>query len=355
VVPKIGFLHWLRRIEYVIPLFLGLEIVRRKIKIDFYFKILLLVVFLCFLYGFGQKNFGWPIIITQNEEYSKGVALRWIPGSHINSTFAGHYDLSTFLVLVLPIIVSSFFLLSGKITKLVLGSAYFSGMWLLVNSASRISLFSYLISSLIALVLIRKYKEMVFVIFISLIFVGFSSNLLDRYSRLFDVIKSNLQSNQQFVPSVFASDGVGLRKTDVTPTPTPVPAPLEDRSTNIRLNVEWPRALRAFYKNPLLGTGYSSITLATDNDYLRALGETGILGLSAFLFIILGIESKFLSFLPLHENFSGVNLAFMAGLMGSLPGLLVNAVFIDIFEASKFALIFWFFMGLALKLSNEKT
>jgi len=355
VVPKIGFLHWLRRIEYVIPLFLGLEIVKRKIRIDFYLKILLLVIFLCFLYGFGQKNFGWPIIITQNEEYSKGIALRWISGSHINSTFAGHYDLSTFLVLSLPIIVSSFFLLKGKITKLILGSAYFSGMWLLVNSASRISLFSYLLSTLIALVLIRKYKEMVLIILISLIFVGFSSNLLDRYSRLFEVVKSNLQSNHQFVPSVFATDGGSLRKMDVTSTPTPVPAPLEDRSTNIRLNVEWPRALRAFYKNPLLGTGYSSITLATDNDYLRALGETGILGLLAFLLIIFGIINKFLSVLPLDKNFSGLNLAFMAGLLGSLPGLLVNAVFIDIFEASKFALIFWFFIGLALKLSHEKS
>ena len=121
------------------------------------------------------------------------------------------------------------------------------------------------------------------------------------------------------------------------------------------MNVEWPRALRAFYKNPLLGTGYSSITLATDNDYLRALGETGILGLLAFLLIIFGIINKFLSVLPLDKNFSGLNLAFMAGLLGSLPGLLVNAVFIDIFEASKFALIFWFFIGLALKLSHEKS
>src|SRR3990167_10675400 len=50
----------------------------------------------------------------------------------------------------------------------------------------------------------------------------------------------------------------------------------EDRSFNIRLKAEWPRAIRAFLKNPVLGTGYSSVGLAVDNDYLRSLAESGI-------------------------------------------------------------------------------
>ena len=34
-----------------------------------------------------------------------------------------------------------------------------------------------------------------------------------------------------------------------------------------------------------MGTGFSSITLATDNDFLRLLGETGITGFMAFFLI----------------------------------------------------------------------
>ena len=39
---------------------------------------------------------------------------------------------------------------------------------------------------------------------------------------------------------------------------------------------------------------------------------------------------------------------FFYGFTGSLIGVFVNALFIDIFEASKFAIIFWFMVGLYL-------
>jgi O-antigen ligase len=128
---------------------------------------------------------------------------------------------------------------------------------------------------------------------------------------------------------------------------------VEDRSTNIRFNVEWPRAIRALAKNPLLGTGYSSITLATDNDYLRLLGEVGLLGFFAFFLIFLRIGALYLDTLPLYRRFSGIELAFIAGAIGALPGLFANAVFIDIFEASKFAITFWLITGISLGLVNK--
>lgn len=353
VIPHIGFLHWARRIEYFIPFFLGMEAIRRDRKnVGFYLKILFLVVVFVFIYGAGQKYFSWPIIITQNEEYSKGVALRWIPGSHINSTFAGHYDLSTYLVLVLPIVVSSFFVLKGKVTKFFLSFVFLAGMWLMVNSASRVSLASYMVATFISLILVRKGKFIPIIFIITIIFVGFSSNLLERYSRLFDVAGKRIMQfnliNHRVVGPVFASeDEFDLKRKILTPTPIPVPV-FEDRSTNIRLNVEWPRALRAFTKNPLLGTGYSSITLATDNDYLRLLGEVGLLGFFTFFLIFVNLIVVFLERFPLHKYFRNLELSFTAGAFGSLPGLFLNTMFIDIFEASKFAIIFWLVAGLSL-------
>ena len=146
------------------------------------------------------------------------------------------------------------------------------------------------------------------------------------------------------------------RRTDfVTPTPTPSPV-VEDRSSSIRLNVEWPRAVRSLTKNPLLGTGYSSITLATDNDYLRALGETGILGFAAFSLIFLRIGSLFLpNVKSVLAKMSEIERPFVAGLLGGSVGVLINAVFIDVFEASKFAIIFWLLIGVLVGLiRNEK-
>ncbi len=330
---SIGLLHWARRIEYLIPLFLGIEAMRRnKSDLSFYIKILMIIVTLCFVYGLGQRYFSWPVILTQNMEYSKGVALRWTPGAHINATFAGHYDLSTFLVVVLPIIVTSFFVLKGKWTRIALLIVTFAGLWLLVNSAARISQVSYLGAVTIALFLARKYLAIPLVLGISILFIATSSNLVSRYMQIFNVYA--------------AEESVISHKT-ASPTPTPIPI-VEDRSTNIRLVVEWPRAIRAFTKNPLLGTGYSSITLATDNDYLRLLGEVGLLGFLGFLLLWSTIGLQFLNVFPYSKHFTGLELAFMSGVVGGSLGVFLNAVFIDVFEASKFILLFMLITGMAV-------
>jgi O-antigen ligase len=146
---------------------------------------------------------------------------------------------------------------------------------------------------------------------------------------------------------VFAQegDGIGQRRINrEAPTPTPQPVS-EDRSSSIRLNVEWPRAVRALAKNPILGTGYSSITLATDNDYLRALGEVGILGFVAFSIIFLRLIKLLLSKLKKLGTVDDIQKCFVAGTTGGLVGVVINASFIDVFEASKFAIIFWLFLG----------
>ena len=120
----------------------------------------------------------------------------------------------------------------------------------------------------------------------------------------------------------------------------------EDRSFNIRLKAEWPRALRAFYQNPLLGTGFSSVGLAVDNDYLRILAETGILGLFAFGLILLRL---FKTSLPYFRAPKSPTDAFIVATTLGLVGLLLNAVFIDVFEASKVAIISWTLLGAAEK------
>jgi hypothetical protein len=358
--PLLGMLHLLRRVEYFVPFFLGLLAIKiNRNDLHFYLKTLFITLTFVFLYGVGQRYFSFPIIITQNEEYSKGVALRWIEGSHINSTFAGHYDLATFLVMILPIIISLYFFVKNRKERFLMVIYFLFGLWLMVVSASRISFISYLLSASIVLVLLKKVKYIPVILLVSLLFTLFSSNLIMRYTRIFDVSIEKVQQfnllNMNNPSTVYASEDVeGVFDRSIsTPTPTPVPV-FEDRSTNIRLNVEWPRAIRALLKNPLLGTGYSSITLATDNDFLRALGEVGILGFLTFTLVLLRVLLKIFKMYPFSAHFKGIELAYIVGLAGALPGILLNASFIDVFEASKFATLFWLFIGFAFGLIAVK-
>ena len=362
VIPHLGLLHWLRRIEYLALFFVGLTAIRDKKTLDFYLKLLGITIIAAFVYGLGQKYLTWPVIITQNLEYSKGIALRWIPGSHINSTFAGHYDLATYLVLLLPIFVSLLFVVRRIRSRVFLLVVVLSGLWLLINAISRISIVSYMVGVTLSLFLLKRYKAIPLVIVVSLVFFSFSSDLLSRYVRIIDVGRRQIDRIFYNFPSTAAyaqsEEMVSQRRIkEVILTPTPVPV-FEDRSTSIRLNVEWPRALRALAKNPLLGTGYSSITLATDNDYLRLLGETGILGFFAFFLIFARVAKHFKrAFGIIRKDVNRVSSAFIAGVIGALPGLFVNAIFIDIFEASKFATIFWLVIGFSVAViklrSNE--
>lgn len=328
-IPSISFLHLFRRVEYLSLFFIGVLYLKNNTDVNFFnyiVKVLLLVNLIVFMYGIGQRYLDFPVIITQNEEYSKGVALSWVPGSHINSTFAGHYDLASYLVLTIPIFIASFFVTKNKTSKIILLISVLFGFWLFSSAVSRISIVSFLVASTISLFLMKKYKEIVVVVCISVLAFGFSPDLRARYGRIIEVVKEKISS----AITVYADNG----EKEV----------FEDRSTSIRLNVEWPRAMRAFYKNPLLGTGYSSITLATDNDYLRMLGETGILGVASFGLIIISLFKTIYKYTFTNTIESAV----VAGFVGSTIGILITALFIDIFEASKFATIYWLLCGLVV-------
>ena len=122
------------------------------------------------------------------------------------------------------------------------------------------------------------------------------------------------------------------------------------------MDYTWPQAIKGFLKNPLLGSGYSTLTKkniedfteaeSTDNDFLRALGETGLLGFLAFFGMIAFICSYAIkNFQKITDTFFAV---IVASLVAATIGLLVNAIYIDVFEASKVAYTFWIMMAILL-------
>lgn len=348
---SIVILHLLRRIEYMITFFIGLTTIKTSKDIAFYAKCIFIVLAVIFIFGLGQKYFNWPVITTQNQEYSKGVALRYMPGGHLASTFAGHYDLAAYIILTSPFIIaitfSDFF--KNIRTKIFLFLFAAASFWLLINTVSRISIASYILSVTIALFLIKKKRYILPFVIIAGGIAGMSAGLIERYKGVLQLIKDKL--GNLIVPEAHAQATLPPNALQNS-----APAPFAgDRSSSIRFNVEWPRAIRALSKNPLLGTGFSSITLATDNDYLRALGEVGVAGFLAFVLIFKRLLGPIWSKLR-NLNLQDVGDLYFIGIVSAIPGILVNAVFIDVFESSKFAIMFWLMLGLAVAvIKNAKT
>ncbi len=355
----VALLEWGRRVEYLMGFIIGLTSIKSIKDIEFYVKCIIVVLAIVFAFGLGQKYLGAPVITTQNQEYSKGIALRYVPGTQLVSTFAGHYDLASYVLLTTPIFVGLFFAKkeslqdmfgykNQKAIRVFVFIIIAVSFWLMVNAASRITAVAYIVSISTTLFLIRKYKYIPVVVVAMLVFAFSTSSLFDRYLNIFQVIKNKLMG--MIVPTAYAQSPAAAPAAPVSM--------LEDRSTSIRLSVEWPRAIRAFLKNPLLGTGYSSTTLATDNDYLRVLGETGIIGAVATFFVFFRIIKEFILKSWPRGIFSKKEIDFktvyLAGIIGAIPGILLNALFIDVFEASKFAIPFWFLVGFGIALLYEK-
>ncbi len=119
-----------------------------------------------------------------------------------------------------------------------------------------------------------------------------------------------------------------------------------DLSFTTRFQGEWPRAIAAFQKNILVGSGYGSVGLAVDNSYLRMLAEVGIVGFVSFLaiFLVIGIYIRKI----LVDVDSPFVKSFVIGFAAGVAGLALNALFIDVFEASKVAFLLWLLCGIVL-------
>ncbi len=343
IIPLLTILHLLRRVEYILVFFLIYFAGRNEKDRFFFLELLLFPAIGVFLYGLAQIYLNAPVISTMDSESSKGTILYLTQGSPLSSTFAGHYDLAVYLSIIMIFLASISASLNSWIKRLPFIAAFSAMMWLFMQTGSRISLAGLVASVFIVTMIYRRYVLSFVLITIIGIGVITSPTIMMRFKSIFDVFLK--QTSLTIVHPVFAQTST----VSATPTQEALRPIQADRSTSIRFDVEWPRALRSFYKNPFLGTGYSSLTLATDNDYLRALGETGILGLLSFVAVLIGLYKALRH--KLSNN--GLDKVIAVSSLGVLVFFLITAIFLDVFEASKIAILFWAIMGLAI--SPQKT
>ncbi|MEK6808070.1 MAG: O-antigen ligase family protein [Nanoarchaeota archaeon] len=375
VTAHIGILHLLRRVEYLMLLPVIATVVKTKKQLITTLIILIFVVLAVNFYALGQQYLDWPVISTTNSEFSKGLLLRLTPGARVNSTFAGHYDLAVFLAMVITILTAMFFAVRKRLKFLIIGLGSLS-LIVLIMTAARLSFAAAFFGIITALILLKK-KKYIFLIFIaSAIILIYPSQLRDRFVSTITInllnmgqryegktqdqqIRSRLNiptlaiktSSESAETSTFAT-GSGEVATDITPgEPIDTTELGVYRSFQIRLNIEWPRAIRAFWKNPFLGTGYSSIDIATDNDILRSLGEVGFLGTAALGLVFIEVGKRIFCCIRGESKFVRY---FSAGVLAMMVAFLVNGLFIDVLESSKVATLFWMMLGLNLAVLKFK-
>lgn len=395
VFPQLAFLHYARRIEYIVLFFIAFSAVKSKSDLKPIIIVLTITLFAVVAYGFGQKYFGFPAFLTGNEEFAKGAPLRISANARVPSTFAGHYDLAAWLVILIPLFGSMVFAWKKIWVKLVMLFAAFSGLIMLLMTASRVSFAMYLLSITFMLILQKQKKWIIPVIIASLLvmnsFTGIASrfgNTISQVDLVIDartgkaigVVKNSddtgklviedIQSTGENLPEgtgFISAPGQEAKSTSnqITYKRRQISAGSEkdvttelsgdfvvkrgyayDVSFTTRFQGTWPRAINAFKRNILTGSGYSSISLASDNNYLRILGEVGILGMAAFLsiFLFYGI----FVYRVLSQSNSKMVKSFVIGMSAGLFGLGLNASLIDVFEASKVAFVFWTLLGLTV-------
>lgn len=393
--PNVAVLHYLRRVEYMVVFFIAFNTIKSLSDVKHYLVIIAIAVFGVVVYGFGQHFLGFPAFLTMNEEFAKGIPLRLPSDARVASTFGGHYDLAAWLILMIPLLGSLVVGFRRIIMKLGIFILALAAFILLLFTASRISFVVYLISISFMLYLLKQKKFIVPVIILSTLLMSYVSGTSQRFGKTLRVERvvynsrtgqpialveeSPLEASPSPTPQESLPLGSGfltvpliqkeppeattsalvrrsLKASLLTATTSSEIATISgeflikralvyDISFTTRFQGEWPRALEAFNRDPLLGSGYSSISLATDNDYLRALGETGILGFSSFLLVL------FTFLLLARQGLFGVGNSLaksvIAGVCAGLLGLAINAVLIDVFEASKVAFSVWMILGIA--------
>lgn len=438
-------LHYFRYLEYFSVFLVTFAAIKNRRDLVKLLVIILTTLAAIFIYGYMQKFFYWPVWSTMNREFSKGIKLYLTEHARIQSTFAGHYDLAAYLVIILPVIFSLGLTLK-KYYKWLAYIIFFCGSWLMVMSASRIPFFAYIVACGVVILLVGWFKKtwrdralswlthsLGYGLMLFFLLYYFGQGMLDRLSNvlstsdrpvnLSEVLDETLEglpipNSDELYAWLPKLDGVPASSqpaptendnllaqvsapsdqppTTVNPANRPrdvyedIPEPVEtevtlpdgsketvvlhqprtfsecalkyELSLCIRLESLWPWAIQSFQHNPVLGTGYATLnkqfvnefTFAdgTDNNYLRTLGETGILGFLSFYGIIIYILYSSVRMLSKLKN--PLALAVVLGFTAGSIGILINALYIDVFAASKVAYTYWLMAGIIMAIKHNE-
>jgi hypothetical protein len=377
-----AFLHLLRYAEYFSIFFFVYSAITKPQHLKLFLIAFLISVAGVTVYGVGQKFWRWPVYSTMNWEFSSGVPLELVnQQARVQSTFAGHYDFAIYVGLLLPLILVLLYASKNRKERFFIFVVFLMGLWSLIASGLRVAFASYVFSATLVTFLFALQQKTLWkraqwltlrlgcVYFITAVFfIVFGNNLFALLSHAVTGVlfpQREVKTIDETIISQYVlpvPKGQSQIKTGEKPQELSGCAKEREISLCIRLESLWPQAITGFLRQPVFGSGYSTLNKrdfqhlseadGVDNNYLRLLGETGILGFVTFFGIIFSVLGITFKQLQSKEN-TKIYLAIAYG--GIVSGVLINAILIDVFSASKVAFTFLAITGMTLGYWKLKT
>lgn len=119
-----------------------------------------------------------------------------------------------------------------------------------------------------------------------------------------------------------------------------------DQSSSARIS-SWEDSINNWKKRPILGRGISGLGLI-DGQYIRTLPEMGVIGLAAFIWLLLSIlRHSYKVYIRMDDElYRGLSLGFLAGFVG----LAIHALTANTFIILRIMEPFWFIAGIIMML-----
>ena len=320
----LGLMFFLRRVEYFLPFFLAFWMLGKDDlpKINWIFMWIYLVTAVVAILQWFQLIGGFYL-----GEFVSSV------GDRVFSTFSGPYEYAFYLAMSFTYWVVEYFKKKRSYILLFLSSCYL----LLTLTASRVTIVSVILCSIMAAFLERKARTLILLLITltAITCVFYLSVPQNRFSMLFSAknipFLGGMIEEQSYDQSVVRNLEVA-GKTDV------------DISAVYRV-IKWNKVLSKFAESPMLGNGPSAFGEAVDGNYIRILGENGIISMLAFVWLMYNIVStSIVAYRAKVSNETTKEISMFVLLISGVA--LFNALFTDVFEASKFAIIYWSLIGI---------
>lgn len=335
--PITSVLYLIRKFEYFTLIYIGYVYSKYYVKkADKYIKALVVIhLVFCILQYFGLMG-----------SFNRGEAISTLTQGRVSSTFNGAYELSAFLLILLPYFLYSIFFVKKRVLSNLVYVAIITFCILL--SQSRTSLFVEAIVILVVMINSRflQTKKGVFKIAIPVLLIGIPFVYLvggsvdfSRYANI--GLKKTIYifqycwENRNFESYVRTRDWYG----NANLTIYQMSSMGYDGSMYARVS-HWMQLVDGWLRHPIFGVGVSVAGGSADGNYLKILTETGIVGLLSWIVLLKNM------FKALKKNKSF--------LYYSLLSIAIGAILIDLFDASKVMMLYWFVFGVLMNQYNQE-
>lgn len=336
VSPIVSVLFVVRKLEYFLMLYIGYYYGMKSTKINMNF-LNFTVIFhfvMCVLQQVGLIG-----------SFNRGEMLTTLTQGRVSSTFNGAYELSAFLLLLLPYYLKKLIEPSKEKMKSIVYICLIT--FCIVLSMSRTSLIIEI--AIIGLMLYkydvlknRKIVQSVFVISLMLIlplfiaipkidFSRFENLNLKKTIYIFQYTWKYKNFNKYILTGSWYGNSIyTLNQFD---------AMGYDGSLYQRVS-HWMQLIDGWTTSPLIGVGVSVSGNSADGNYIKILVETGIIGLILWCILL----KKIYMFLNKEKNW----------LLFSYISVLLGSIFIDLFDSSKVIMTLWLLIGIYFRRSFDK-